>query len=118
MPWDRFDEAGDRIDLYATLIGLRRTHSALTGGGMRWLHVDDDVLVYVREDAFESILIVAARADFDVVLDADAIAGVPSATRLFGSATLTTENDGVRLSGAGPVFAVWQLSGTTLFTAL
>lgn len=114
MPWGRADEAGDRIDLYTTLIGLRRTHSALNGGGMRWLHVGDDVLVFVREDAFESILVVAARADFDLVLSPDAVADVPSATRLFGAASLSADAGGIRLSGAGPVFAVWQLEGISL----
>lgn len=114
MPWDRADEAGERIDLYATLIGLRRTHSSLNGGGMRWLHVGDDVLVYAREDEFETILVVAARADFDVRLHADAVGGVQSATRLFGSAALSTDEDGIRLSGDGPAFAVWQLAGVAL----
>jgi alpha-glucosidase len=114
MPWSRSDEAGERIDLYTTLIGLRRAHSALNGGGMRWLHVGDDVLVFVREDPFESILVLAARADADVLLHVDAVAGVSSATRLFGSASLSTEGGGTRLSGVGPVFAVWQLPGTAL----
>ena len=54
------------IDLYRELIHLRRDHVALNEGGIRWLHADDDVLVFVREHEDESVLIVAARADFDV----------------------------------------------------
>lgn len=111
IPWQAVDAAAERIDLYAALIALRRAHPALNTGGMRWLHVGDDVLVYVREDATESILIVAARADVDVLLPPDAVAGVPSAIREFGSAVLSTEEDGIRLSGAGPVFTAWHLPG-------
>lgn len=108
IPWQDIDAAAERIDLYAALVALRRTHSALNTGGMRWLHVGDDVLVYVREDPTESILVVAARADFDVLLSPDAIAGAPAASRLFGQAILSDDADGIRLSGSGPAFAVWQ----------
>jgi alpha-glucosidase len=118
IPWQtEHTSAATNIELYSTLIRMRTGHVALNGGGMRWLHVGDDVLVFVREAASESILIVAARADFDVELPADAWAQPThggAAVPLFGDVTLTSTSAGNRLTGAGPVFAAWALPGVIL----
>ena len=52
----------DTIALYRRLIALKRAHPALNGGGIRWLHVSDDAVAFVRESAEECVLVVAARA--------------------------------------------------------
>ncbi len=111
IPWGELDAAADTIDMYAALIGLRRSHPALNGGGMRWLHVSDDVLAFVRESAEESILVIAARADVDVVLEPDAVAGVDSAAVLFGEGELRVVEGGIRVTADGPVFQAWMLPG-------
>ena len=111
IPWGELDAAADTIDLYAALIGLRRSHPALNGGGMRWLHVGDDVLAFVRESADESILIVAARSDVDILLEPDAVAGVTDAVPLFGEGELLASEDGIRVQAQGPVFLAWSLRG-------
>ena len=49
IPWDDVDAAAPTIDLYAALIRMRLAHPALTEGGLRWLHVAEDVIVFVRE---------------------------------------------------------------------
>jgi alpha-glucosidase len=113
MPWDSVDAAAERIDLYSTLIHLRRDHPVLNTGGVRWLHASDDVLVYVRESAAECILLVAARADFELSLAANAIAGVPVA--LFGPASAQFDPAvGLVLRGSGPSFTAWLLPGIQL----
>jgi alpha-glucosidase len=84
-------------------------HPALNGGGMRWLHVGEDVLVYVREDVSESVLLVAARAGFDVTLSVDAVSGADVATALFGNGELAASESGIRVRGTGPAFAAWAL---------
>lgn len=108
IPWDAIDDARPTIELYSQLIRLRTGHVALSEGGIRWLHVGDDVLVFVREHAAESVLIVAARADFDLTLPVDAFAGMPQS--LFGEAMA----DGMRLAGGGPSFTAWLLPGVEL----
>jgi alpha-glucosidase len=100
--------AEESIELYATLIALRRDHVALSEGGIRWLHAGDDVLVFVREHPDESVLVAAARGDFGVALDRHAFVGEASA--IFGDATLR----GTRLSGKGPSFSAWRLPGVPL----
>jgi alpha-glucosidase len=110
MPWDQAEASASTIDLYATLIHLRREHPVLNTGGVRWLHASDDVLIYVRESVEECILLVAARDDYQVSLEANAVAGAPS--RLFGSGSARFDPAiGLVLSGEGPSFTAFALPG-------
>jgi alpha-glucosidase len=113
MPWADVEEpvVADTIDLYAALIHLRTGHPALNGGSMRWLHVDDETLVFVRETGQESVLVAAARTAGVVFLPASAVAGADAAARLFGDARLESGLDGIRLSTPGPSFTAWVLPG-------
>jgi alpha-glucosidase len=94
LPWDRVEESAETIELYRDLIGLRRAHPVLATGGLRWLRVDDDSLLFVRESAQESLLVFASRAG------AAAIELPDGAVALYGD-----------VAAAGPVFAVWRLPG-------
>jgi alpha-glucosidase len=110
MPWDAVETAAPTIDLYSTLIHLRRDHEVLNTGGVRWLHASEDVLVYVRESAAECILLVAARDDYELSLEANAIAGVP--VSLFGDGTAQFDPAvGLVLTGNGPSFTAFALPG-------
>lgn len=94
---------------------FHREHAVLATGGLRWVHVDDEVVVFVRESAEEIVLVLASRADVDVELDAVAVPGAAAARNLYGDATLATASDGaVLISADGPVFAAWALPGVAL----
>ena len=112
LPWTDLDDpastASETVELYAELIGLRRSQPALNGGGLRWLHVGDEVLVYVREAAEGSVLLVASRSGFDVTVP---VAG--EATPLFGDVR-ADRGAGLRLSADGPAFGAWALPGIDL----
>ena len=112
LQWDDLaDEtslASETVALYSQLIRVRRDHVALNEGGIRWLHVGDDVLVYIRETAEESVLLLAARADVDLVLD------VPAGERLFGTVATGAVDGGTRFTATGPVFGAWLLPGVIL----
>lgn len=140
LPWSHVDAAADSISLYSTLIGLKRAHPALNGGGLRWLHVADDALVFVREAAEETVLVVAARADASVELGAGALPRAADAVadeggvralseldasshpqrrtgveRLFGAADLELADDGsARIHSTGMAFTAWRLPGVVL----
>ncbi|MFB8385538.1 glycoside hydrolase family 13 protein [Microbacterium sp. NPDC055910] len=114
MPWGSEDEpaVAERLELYRSLIALRREHAVLGSGGLRWLHVDDETVVFARESADETIVVLATRGDADVELVPGALAGAESARALVGDATLATAVDGaVVLSAEGPAFAAWSLPG-------
>ena len=117
IPWDAAaePEVAERLALYRELVGLRRAHAVLATGGLRWVHVDDAGVAFVRESADESVLVLAARGDVDVEIPAGALPGAAHAEALYGDATLAVADDGsVLLSADGPVFAVWRLPGVTV----
>jgi len=113
IPWgSETDPAiAQRLALYRDLIALRHAHPVLRTGGIRWLHVDDEVIVFVRESADEAVLVFAASATSTVTLSADAVAGLDSASRGFGEVDLRLTSDGAQLVSDGPAFAAWVLPG-------
>jgi alpha-glucosidase len=62
MPWER-PETWDRelLAAYTRLIALRRGSDALARGGLRYAHVGDDVVAYLRETRDEALLCIASR---------------------------------------------------------
>ncbi|HEY8590787.1 MAG TPA: glycoside hydrolase family 13 protein [Naasia sp.] len=100
IPWGRVVDAASTIDMYTSLIALRRSHIALNDGGMRWLHVESDALAFIREHADESVLVIATRAavTFDLAVEGTALVG-----------DITIEAGRVRTDG--PAFGAWQLPG-------
>lgn len=114
IPWgtETEDETAERIALYRELIALRNEHEALRTGGMRWVHVDDECVVFVRESASESVLVLAARGDVDVSLPSGVVSGADVAVHAYGEATLGASADGsFMLAADGPAFAAWVLPG-------
>jgi alpha-glucosidase len=109
MPWASAD-TWDRstLDVYSALAATRRRSVALRRGGLRWLHVSDDVLVFVREHPEGSILVCARRAASpDVVLSG---LGVTSGRPLFSTHDVPALAAEAVLPGStGPAFTVWAV---------
>ena len=107
MPWDR-PESWDTatFDRYRALIGLRKASPALRDGGLRWVHADGDTLLFLRECAAESVLVLARRAAGPPVPITLKLAG-----NLYGGAEpLYTEANGfTTIDGCGPTFQVWSV---------
>ena len=107
IPWSSIGDHADTIALYRRLIALKRSHPALNGGGIRWLHASDDAVAFVRETAAECVLVVAARGITMVDLGDE----LPDDAALIeGSVAF----EGGRVAIAGPTFAAWQLPGVSL----
>jgi alpha-glucosidase len=108
MPWDR-PEAWDRetLETYRRLIALRRSSEALARGGIRYAHVDRDVIAYLRETSSERLLCVASRAPHAPLRlplgcrELEPLSG-PEAVVADGSALVPAE---------GPAFHVWRIDG-------
>ncbi|WP_246846317.1 glycoside hydrolase family 13 protein [Humibacter ginsenosidimutans] len=111
------EDARAMLDLYRGLIALRRRHPALSDGGFRWLHVGDDVLVFVREHRDESVLVLASRATADVRLPYEAASGWASAAVVYGDVLIDVDepgeedDGGARLRVDGPAFVAVALPG-------
>jgi alpha-glucosidase len=101
MPWEE-PESWDTelLGAYRALIALRRSSDALAHGGMRYVHVSDDAIAYMRESGNERLLCLAARASHDPIT-------VPftDLETLYGE----DARDGV-LPADGPAFHVWRIS--------
>jgi alpha-glucosidase len=101
MPWGK-PESWDETLLaqYRELIALRRSHDALARGGLRYVHVADDAIAYLRETRGERLLCLASRAPHDPIT-------VPftELETLYGE----DARDGV-LPADGPAFHIWRIS--------
>jgi alpha-glucosidase len=116
MPWsargtdpDQWDE--ELHDTYRTLVRTRRASPALASGGLRWLHTEDDALVFLREHPEETVLVHLARAAHDPVsLPAYFLPGIGDGCALVGP---PPRFDGgpagdVRLTADEPVVRIWS----------
>jgi alpha-glucosidase len=102
MPWDRpgaWD--GALLEEYRRLIALRRSAPALARGGIRYVHVADDAIAYVRETRGESLLCLAARAPHEPVH-----VPFPELETLYGG-----DAESGLLPADGPAFHVWRIHG-------
>ncbi|MFC8849551.1 MULTISPECIES: glycoside hydrolase family 13 protein [unclassified Micromonospora] len=108
MPWHRPGswDAGT-FAAYRRLIGLRRAEPALRHGGLRWVHVDADTLVFLRETPTGGVLVLARRSTGTPLR----IAGLPAGENAYGGApALRPDADGmVTLPADGPTFQLWRL---------
>jgi alpha-glucosidase len=85
FPWDARAKWDERtFAAYRRLIELRRTLPALIDGGMRWLHVSDNALAWIRETADQRVLVVVARTEDEQVRLPLARLNVRTATPVFG----------------------------------
>ncbi|TVP66243.1 MAG: glycoside hydrolase family 13 protein [Nitriliruptor sp.] len=114
MPWDqpdRWDHA--TLELTRRLVAIRRSSPALRRGGLRWVHLDDDVIIYLRDHPQERVLIALTRsAAGEVVLDAEVLGLVTGAhaESLLGGQDLVAAAGTLRVPAVdGPSGRVWRL---------
>ncbi|WP_193613391.1 glycoside hydrolase family 13 protein [Nocardioides lijunqiniae] len=104
MPWHR-PETWDRATLttYSALAAARAEHVALRRGSLRWAHVDDDCLMYLREHPAGSVLVCVRRAPGPAVdLPADLVS--------LGEPLVSTEADPVGPHASDhPGLTVWRV---------
>jgi alpha-glucosidase len=107
FPWDKPDKWDmETFDLYKSLINLRKSNSALIDGGLRWVHIDDDVICYLRETEKDRILVAVSRNTVDNVTIDLKRASVESLENLLGSAKLSIDGS---LSIAGAGIGIWRV---------
>ncbi len=101
MPWDdarSWDQAF--LAEVRTLATLRRESETLARGGIRYLHVSDDTIAFLRETRSERLLCLAARAPHAPI-------STPySLETLYGD-----DAPGGVLPAGGPSFHIWRIHG-------
>jgi alpha-glucosidase len=112
MPWahpQRWDQ--QRLASTRALFGARANSVALQRGGLRWLHIGDDALVFLRETPGETVLVQAARAAHATIRIPAAVVGQDLAGLADAAADLRAGADGsISLPAHGPAFGMWRLA--------
>ncbi|MGA8978067.1 MAG: glycoside hydrolase family 13 protein [Pedococcus sp.] len=107
MPWDESHWDARLVAAYRGLIGARRGSVALREGGMRWVHADDDALVFLRESPGEVALVHCARAAHaPVTLSTQHLPGIAGAREVYGPAPVLGDGT-LTLAADGPQVSVW-----------
>ncbi len=112
MLWDerRWDAA--IFAAYRDLIAARRSSVALRHGGLRWVHAEEDALVFLREAPGETALVHVARAAHDPVrIETRCLPGVEAGTAVYGSGPMVAHGT-VTLSAVGPSVTVFRWTPT------
>ena len=101
------------LDAYKKLVATRRSSSALAVGGMRWLEIGFDHLVWLREARDETVLVHLARAGHDPVELDVARFGYGEAEQLAGSdpdASVRLAGSNIRLTADSPTWTYLRLT--------
>ncbi|BEP13024.1 maltodextrin glucosidase [Acidothermaceae bacterium B102] len=112
FPWDAPETWDGRLlAAWRGLLGLRTQLQALRTGGMRWLHVGADCIVFIRELADQCVLVQATRSSAEpVTLPAQHFGGGRPWTGLLGAADLApNEYEELSLPNDGPAIRLWLL---------
>jgi alpha-glucosidase len=95
------------LEVYRGLISARKASHALRHGGLRWVHADDDALVFLRESAEQTALVHCSRAAHDPIeIPARHLAGVAEAHTAYGR-DLVFSGDRVTLRADAPGVSIW-----------
>jgi len=109
MPWSRPESWDtDALAGYRRLIALRRRERALARGGIRYAHVSDDAIAYVRETRDEAVLCLATRAACEPVRVRLGALGGSALGALVGE-DVSIEGDSAVLPSGGPAFHAWRV---------
>ncbi len=95
MPWESQADWDTRTSAaYRALADLRRSHLALRRGGLRWVHLDEDVVGFLREHPSGSALVVVSRGGSSAfTLDAGALAMPDSVRVALGDGPLPSDGE-------------------------
>ena len=107
FPWEKTDKWDmETFELYKNLINLRKSNSALIEGGLRWVHISDDLICYLRETENDRVLVAVSRKEVNNVVIELKKAAVNSVEQLLGDAVLSAEGN-LSISGAG--IGIWSV---------
>jgi alpha-glucosidase len=111
MPWHRQESwHTPTLNAYRSLGALRRSSTALRTGGLRWAHVGEDSVGFVRESAQEKLFVMVSRsAHAPVSLDAVGLGLDGEAENIYGGSPLNAADGEARFAADRPGVQVWRL---------
>lgn len=110
MPWAaEADWDTHTLDVYAGLASLRREHVALRRGSLRWVHLGDDLLVYLREHPEGSVLVAASRGGSPTLRLPAPDLGLADGSVLYGAGPALSGETVTIPASQDPSFYVWAV---------
>lgn len=111
IPWnDERPSEKSMIEVYSQLAALRKKHSALVDGSLRFVYADKETLVFCRENKKENLLVVATRGKAKKIeIPTAGIPGVEAAKLVYGQADLRVGKKNVKISADKMSFAIFHL---------
>jgi len=108
MPW-KHAEKWDRdfFNEVKKLVRIRMENDALAYGGLRFVHVTDDVVAYLREAHSETVLVVISRDSTEIEIDLSKF-GYQVDLTLYGQMQTGSV---ISRKDAGPTVGIYQLTG-------
>ena len=110
MPWD--SSAWDQrfLSWYSELIAVRNREPALRSGGFRWVHVEPDAVVFLRETKTDRLLVRAARQPTaSLRIDARQL-GANGLEPVFNADRISMRDGDLTLEDNGAHFSIWRLA--------
>jgi alpha-glucosidase len=114
LPWNN-ERPHDTsmIETYAELSALRKNNPALVDGGLRFIYVSDEAVVYTRENKNQTLLMIATRgSDKKIEFARDAVAGLENAELIYGTGKLKFAKKSAHFSAKKVSFTVFRLQAS------
>lgn len=108
FPWDPDAWDARTFDTYRRLSDLRRQYPALRHGGLRWLAVHDDMVLFSRTGAGGDVLVQLSRAAHPPVGLPTQLLGAGGLHPIDDAPPLVDEGGCIRLAADGPSFHLWH----------
>jgi alpha-glucosidase len=108
MPWENLPTHQPETQAaYKSLLNLRRNSSALSSGGLRWLSISQESVLFLRESVSETLVFAIARSTTSATFE---MARIPQGDWqvVYGNATLNPTENIVTFSVPGTT--VWRIS--------
>jgi alpha-glucosidase len=87
------------------LVKLRKSQDALINGGLRWVAVEDDYIVYLRESKKQSLLVFVSRGAVNATIDMSPF-GYSITKTLFGE---EAKGSAVTIKSKGAAQGIWEV---------
>jgi alpha-glucosidase len=106
MPWRKRESwDNDFLAQVTALIAIRKESDALSDGGLRWVAVQDDLILFLRESKKEKLLIFLSRCAVTTTIDLKPL-GLQIKDTLFG---IAAEGDEIVISSPSAAQAIWRV---------
>lgn len=110
MPWDNFADYDQSLLAWLPQLAALRQLPVISEGGLRWVHVSDDVIAYWRETAAQRLLVVLSRNEETNVEFADPLCLPGAAQQVYSGSVAQAQEGKLSISlDHGVAIALWEI---------